>query len=648
MNINESLKSTLITPKAGQPAPVATTPAFKGTISIHPKKFGFIETDDGVSYFIPQGLASRHVKGDIVSFDAEPMPDSDKMMVKNVSLILRPETYWMGTVIKNEDGTLGFTPDDTLLVGIELQKRKVAFNEGDVVQIKIKESTKSYRTIRCDVVANLGNDRRAKRFNEIYALTKERIPTEFGATVIKNSEEVSIFRAPSSYKNLEHVAFVTIDGESTRDFDDAVFAEVVGGVTNLKVAVADVSHYVTPDSPLDLEAKLRGTSVYLPQKVVPMFPEILSNGMCSLVPNESRLALVCDMDVSFSGEITRYSMYPAVIKSHARLTYTEVSSWLDADGDGAPEDLMKVINALNFVHKNLREKRAELGFIEIDRKEPKLIKDDDGEPLNITWVPCLSAHLIVEDCMLAANKCAAAYLISNNKGAIFRHHAAPSGESWEESYRWFKSKGIEVPELPTLKDFSDLQLKFKNTDLESLVDERLRRALDPAVYDNEQSSHFSLGFEAYTHFTSPIRRYPDLMVHRAIHAILANKEVALENDKELAEYCGMVSKRAARAERFVWTRLKLKFISSQKDSLFNAKIVTSSASGCKASVLDWDLAGWIDREILESVGYTWDRELKLWTKEGSEDSVDCLLDLGQRVSVKILDLTDEDMTLILS
>jgi ribonuclease R len=548
----------------------------------------------------------------------------------------------MGEVVLN-NGRFLFKPDDSLFVQIDLVYSKVKVNAGDIVQIRINSSDKPFKVVRGYVVKNLGNDRKVKGFNELYAITKERIPTVFPNQVLEaaalfNQTEVSL---RPGYADLVNVPFVTIDGDSTRDYDDAVFATKLESGFSLKVAVADVSFYIPENSALDLEAKTRGTSVYLPEQVVPMLPEELSNGVCSLIPFEARLAVVCDMTIADDGTIVDYSFYRARIKSHARLTYSQVAKWISGEAS-APSDIAQVIDDLSSVYQVLRELRKSFGFLEISRKEPKLLKDN-GEPVGLDWVECTEAHFLVEDCMLAANKCAADLLIVSNKGAIFRHHATPSGPDWEEARAWFKRKGIELPEFPTLKDFSDVQDSHKGSDISELVDERLRRAMRPAVYDNVLSSHFSLGFHAYTHFTSPIRRYPDLMVHRAICAIVTNKDVALANDKELAEYCGEVSRRAGRAERFVWDRLKLKFIAANKGQSFMGKVVSSTASGCKVSILDWDIAGWLDKEDLVNAGFDWDAEYRIWIPADNANAK--VLDLGQTLSVSIRDCSDIDLTL---
>ena len=321
-------------------------------------------------------------------------------------------------------------------------------------------------------------------------------------------------------RDLRRLPFVTIDGETAKDFDDAVQAEREGKGFRLRVAIADVSHYVRHGDALDADARERGTSVYFPRRVIPMLPEKLSNGLCSLNPQVDRLAIVCDMAITPAGKVARYEFYPAVFRSHARLTYTAV--WEMLSKAKADESL----KTLYEVYRALAQERSRRGAIDFESVETKMEFDARGKILRIVPEPRNEAHRLIEECMLAANVCAGNFLAARGHPVLYRVHDVPAPEKVKALRDFLAELGLTLPggDKPKPKDYAQLLEKIRRRPDFALLQTILLRSLKQAVYTPENLGHFGLAFDAYVHFTSPIRRYPDLLVHRAIKAVLANQK----------------------------------------------------------------------------------------------------------------------------
>jgi ribonuclease R len=329
--------------------------------------------------------------------------------------------------------------------------------------------------------------------------------------------------------DLRDVPLVTIDGEDARDFDDAVYCEPVKiGRTKgyrLLVAIADVSHYVKPNDALDGDAIERSTSVYFPRRVIPMLPEKLSNGLCSLNPAVDRLTLVCDMVVTTAGEVKAYQFYPAVMHSSARLTYNEVAAILgNTNGPEAgrrPGIVPHLLN-LNEVFRALLQARQERGAIDFETTETYIVCNAMGKIEKILPRTRNDAHRLIEECMLAANVCAADFLIRHDQPSTFRIHAVPTEEKLNQLRTFLKQVGLNLGggTTPQARDYAELMLRIKERPDATLLQTMLLRSMQQAVYSPDNVGHFGLAYEAYAHFTSPIRRYPDLLTHRAIKAVL--------------------------------------------------------------------------------------------------------------------------------
>ena len=371
------------------------------------------------------------------------------------------------------------------------------------------------------------------------AVRKFGVPHVFSPENLAQAKALPDRVRPSDTKqrvDLTDVPLVTIDGEDARDFDDAVYCEPAkvgrGQGWRLLVAIADVSHYVTPGSAIDTDAYERATSVYFPRRVIPMLPEKLSNGLCSLNPNVKRLCMVCDMLINAKGELHAYQFYPAVMFSHARLTYTEVAAILkntrgaEAQARG---DLVEHLLSLQDVYRALLQARQRRGAIDFDTTETQIVSDELGRVLRIEPRVRNDAHRLIEEAMLAANVCTADFLQRAKHPGLYRVHEGPTPEKLELLRQYLKLVGVahHLGDEPTPQQYEEISTAVRDRPDAAQIQTMLLRSMQQAIYTPINSGHFGLAYEAYTHFTSPIRRYPDLLVHRVIKAVLAGQRYAI-------------------------------------------------------------------------------------------------------------------------
>lgn len=390
-------------------------------------------------------------------------------------------------------------------------------------------------------------------------------------------------------KDLRDLPLVTIDGEDARDFDDAVYCERRGDHWRLIVAIADVSSYVTPESALDQEALRRGTSVYFPGRVVPMLPEALSNGLCSLNPEVDRLCLACEMQIDDAGAIRRTRFHEAVMRSHARLTYTEAADILVHREKGARERrsaLVPHLEALHELYRALHKARRTRGAIDFDTVEAQIRFDAEGRVETIESVERNDAHRLIEECMIAANVAAARYLEKQRMPALFRVHPGPPPDRLEDVRSFLAERGLTLGggEKPSSIDFArTLEAASERLDAH-LIQTVMLRSMERAVYQPDCSGHFGLALEHYAHFTSPIRRYPDLLVHRAIrHRLHGGTPEQYEHDhsdmERIGDHCSVTERRADEATRDVATVFKCEYMSDHVGSEFDGIITGVTSFG---------------------------------------------------------------------
>ena len=375
------------------------------------------------------------------------------------------------------------------------------------------------------------------------AVRKYEVPHRFSAESLAQAAALPDHVRPVDRRHridLTDVPLVTIDGEDARDFDDAVYCEPqqlgrgknAGAGWRLVVAIADVSHYVKPGEPIDDDAYERATSVYFPRRVIPMLPEKLSNGLCSLNPEQDRLSMVCDMVVDGHGAITAYQFYPAVICSQARFTYTEVAAILgNTRGPEAQRrsELVPHLIHLHEVYRALLKHRGTRGAVDFETTETQIVADENGRIERIEPRKRNEAHRLIEEAMLAANVCAAEFIADHGHPALYRVHEGPTTEKRITLQNYLKAMGLgmSLSDDPTPGELQAIALATRERPDATQIHAMLLRSMQQAHYTAANSGHFGLAYEAYTHFTSPIRRYPDLLVHRVIKALLNGKRYHL-------------------------------------------------------------------------------------------------------------------------
>ncbi|MBI2318910.1 MAG: ribonuclease R, partial [Betaproteobacteria bacterium] len=417
------------------------------------------------------------------------------------------------------------------------------------------------------------------------ALRKHDLPFIFSPAALAQADAYP--ERPHAGKervDLRGLPLVTIDGESAKDFDDAVFCERAGREFRLIVTIADVSHYVRHGDALDAEARERATSVYFPRRVIPMLPERLSNGLCSINPGVERLCMACEMNIGADGAVRDYRFYPALMRSRARLTYTRVAAALaDATGEAAREfsSLLPELRALRQLYGVLARARKARGAIDFETIETAFVFDDQGNLRSIVPVERNDAHRIIEECMLAANVCASEFLLEHKHPALYRVHEGPTKEKLAALREFLKGFGLDLGggDEPHAKDYARLLESIKHRPDVQLLQTALLRSLKQAKYSPKNVGHFGLAYETYTHFTSPIRRYPDLLVHRAIKAVLAKKRYDPGDWAELGEHCSRAERRADEAGWEVEAYLKCSYMQGRVGEVFAGSISAVTSFG---------------------------------------------------------------------
>jgi ribonuclease R len=521
---------------AGQYALTDHSSFISGRVSAHRDGFGFVIPDEpGDDLFLPDKEMQKVLHGDRVLARVVGSDRRGRLEGTIVEVTERANTHIIGRLL-NENGVWVVAPEDKrigqdILVSGSPGKAKA----GQVVSVELLEQPSRFRQPTGTIVEVLGELDDPGMEIEI-AVRKFGVPHVFSPAALKQANKL-----PNEVRDadlgdrvdLRDVPLVTIDGEDARDFDDAVYCEPVRiGRTKgyrLLVAIADVSHYVKPGDGLDNDAIERSTSVYFPRRVIPMLPEKLSNGLCSLNPAVDRLCLVCDMVVTAKGEVTAYQFYPAVMHSAARLTYNEVAAILG--NTNGPESARRpgivphLLN-LNEVFRALLQARQERGAIDFETTETYIVCNAMGKIEKIIPRTRNDAHRLIEECMLAANVCAADFLIRHDQPSTFRIHAVPTEEKLNQLRTFLKQVGLNLGggNKPEARDYAELMQKIKERPDATLLQTMLLRSMQQAVYSPDNVGHFGLAYEHYAHFTSPIRRYPDLLTHRAIKAVLLGKK----------------------------------------------------------------------------------------------------------------------------
>ncbi|MRD73816.1 ribonuclease R [Rhodocyclus tenuis] len=565
-----------------------------GRIEGHPDGFGFLVPDDGgADLFLEARQMSKVLHGDRALARVVGVDRKGRREGVIVEVLERANSRVVGRVIV-EHGITVVVPENRrisqdILVPPE-KKAKARAQPGQVVMVEIIEQPSRHAQPIGRIVEVLGNYADPGMEIEI-ALRKHELPFEFDSESLAETKALpaKVRKVDTTGRvDLRDLPLVTIDGETAKDFDDAVYAEKRGKGKNagwrLVVAIADVSHYVRPGSALDRGAKERGNSVYFPRRVIPMLPEKLSNGLCSLNPEVDRLAMVCDMQVSAKGTVDGYRFYPAVFRSAARLTYTQVWDWLSQAAtpeNATQQSLLPHLTNLYALYQALAKARTQRGAIDFETTETMMLFDDQGKIANIVPVHRNEAHRLIEECMLAANVCASAFLEEHKQPCLYRVHQGPTPEKLEGLRNFLKEFGLGLDggESPSASDYAALLEKIKPRPDAQLLQTVMLRSLRQAMYSPDNVGHFGLAYERYAHFTSPIRRYPDLLVHRAIKATLAGERLPVADWDDIGLHCSMTERRADEATRDVSNWLKCFYMKERIGEEFDGTIAAVTHFG---------------------------------------------------------------------
>ena len=626
----------------------------KCRVEAHKDGFGFAvpltPTKDG-DFVLYERQMRGIMHGDIVTVRPAGIDRKGRREGTVLDIVERAQSKVVGRFYMDRGVAILEAEDKRLNQSIVLEPDSVAHfkpESGQVIVGEIETYPEQNRPAVAKIIEVLGDYADSGMEIEI-AVRKHHLPHQFSEACAKAAKKIPDHVRKSDLKgrvDLRDLPLVTIDGETARDLDDAVFAEKIGRNYRLVVAIADVSHYVRPDDAIDTDAQERSTSVYFPRRVIPMLPENLSNGICSLNPDVERLCMVCDMVITYAGNIKEYRFYPAVMRSHARLTYNQVWDWISDDLDHPHK---AQIDTLYKLFKILQKKRFERGAVEFESVETQMLFDDNGKIEKIVPVVRNDAHKLIEECMLAANVCAAEFLIKNKHTALFRNHLGPTPEKLATLRDQLGLLGLQLGggDNPTPKDYAALAEKFKGRPDAELLQVMMLRSMQQAVYEPHCDGHFGLAYEAYAHFTSPIRRYPDLTVHRAIKAVLNQQTYTPSKSwQALGVHTSFCERRADDASRDVENWLKTYYMRDKVGEIFEGKISGMTNFGLFVTLDGIHIDGLVHISDLGEDYFNFRPEIM--AIEGERSGI--RFNMGDKVSVRVaradLDTSKIDLTLI--
>ena len=573
----------LLTNRKGQLCLVAKLDLAIGTVQGHPDGFGFLVPDEGGNdYFLNAREMHKVLHGDRAVVR---MTGTDRRG--------RPEGSIVEVLARANREIVGRLQKERGVYFIVAENRRInqdfvvppgsegSATIGEVVVAEIVDQPSEHREATARVTEVLGHATDPGIEIEI-ALRKHALPFEFSKEAERQAKRLPGEVRPADRKgrtDLTGLPLVTIDGETAKDFDDAVFCERKGKNHRLIVAIADVAHYVRDGDAIDRDARERGTSVYFPRRVIPMLPEALSNELCSLKGDVDRLCMACDMEITAQGAIKAYRFYPAVMHSRARLTYTQVWSWLSGPKsakDALAKSLLPHLANLYELYHALAGARERRGAIDFETAELAIEFDEHGKIDAIVPAPRNDAHKLIEECMLAANVCAADFLAQHRHPTLYRVHDRPPSDKVAALRDFLATSALSLPggDDPTPADYAKLIERIQDRPDFDLLQTVLLRSLSQAQYRPDNEGHFGLAYDAYTHFTSPIRRYPDLLVHRAIKAALAGAQYHPSGMtwKQLGVHTSMTERRADDASRDVINWLKCFYMQDRVGDEFEGTI----------------------------------------------------------------------------
>lgn len=615
-----------------------------GVVSAHAKGFGFVVLEDMPDLFLHEKQMRWVFNGDTVKAVATLTDNRGRTEGRVLEVVERSQNNFIGTLQKDDDGYLVALASPNTHQPIMVTEENVA-DSGAMLDHPVKVTLTDLPTQQeyaSGTITEAMTDDNDREVIIETTLLNYDIPHEFSKAVMKQANS---FAEPSNKdykgrKDIRDLPLVTIDGEDSRDFDDAVFAQKrAGGNYRVVVAIADVSHYVTPNSALDHEAYERGTSVYFPHHVVPMLPEVLSNGLCSLNPDIDRLCMVADINVSRAGNVTAYEFYPAVMHSQARLTYNQVNDYFDGNMDSVPntltgnKDVKKSIDVLHQLFGVLTKKREERHAMEFETPEVYIKFAEDGKIDAIVPRTRGDAHKLIEECMLLANTAAAKFGLEHELPVLYRNHDKPDETKSMRVHEYAKNFGISFPqENPTQEDYQRIITATKDRPDAVSIHSMLLRSMMQAKYAPDNIGHFGLAYEEYSHFTSPIRRYPDLMLHRAIKAkVTKSKQPAMDFTlDEAGTQTSDTERRAEEASRFVESWLKCHYMRDHLGDEFVGTVSAVTNFGLFVTLDNLFVDGLIHISNLGNDYFTFDEKTQQLLGDGGT-----LFGLGDSLKIKV-------------
>lgn len=609
----------LVQNRRGGYLPVDEKQFIRGHVIAHAEGYGFLVPDEGGDDLFLSAKQMRGVlHGDHVVATVSGVDRRGRLEGSVISVIDRANSTLVGRLFI-EDGIAYVVPDNKRITqNILIPADKLASAaEGQIVKIEITSQPTRRREAVAKVVEVVG-DHMAPGMEIEIAIHNHGIPCEFSEEVIRQAEKLGNEVRQNDKKgrlDLRGLPLVTIDGEDARDYDDAVHCEPHGKGWKLTVAIADVAHYVKATSPLDEAGYERATSVYFPGRVVPMLPESLSNGLCSINPDVDRLCMTCQMFINRQGEIESYDFSEAVMRSHARLTYSQVAQALEDDGPGElSKDIYPHIANLNEMYLALAKARVKRGTIEFDTTETIINFTADKRISSIRPSVRNEAHKIIEECMIAANVCAAKFIARSKYPCLYRVHEDPTDEKVEDLRSFLADLDLKLG-APSRKisssDFAELSEQIQGRDDYHMIQTLMLRSMKQAIYKAENTGHFGLALTHYAHFTSPIRRYPDLLVHRALkHIVHKRKRTDYLYNQErmtmMGEHCSNNERRANEATRDAEFALKCEYMLDKIGQSFDAYVTGVVPFGLFVELTEHFVEGLIHITTLPKDYYVFD------------------------------------------
>lgn len=658
--------------RRGAYAPVDKLDLIGGRVIGHRDGFGFLAPDDGSDDLFLSPAQMRLVfDGDRALARVSGYDRKGRREGAIVEVVERAHESFVGRYY-NESG-LGRVVVDNVKIPQEIlipPTKQGKAKHGQFVEVIIEQWPTVFRQAQGAIQDVLG-DYMAPGMEIEVALRSYELPYEWPKEVEREVAKIKPEVAEKDKKkrvDLRALPFVTIDGEDARDFDDAVYAETTKQGWKLYVAIADVSHYVQVGSPLDQEAEKRGTSVYFPGQVIPMLPEVLSNGLCSLNPLVDRLVMVCEMHINRKGEMTDYTFYEGIIHSHARLTYNKVSQLLEKPNSKEARfmrqempHIVTPLKQLYGLYKVLLAARHNRYAIEFETQETRIVFGADRKIKEIVPTTRNEAHRLIEECMLCANVASALFLMVNDIPGLYRVHDGPTDEKQQKLQAFLSSLGLQLAKgatEATPEDYATLLASIQGRVDYNLIQTVMLRSMGQAHYTPDNNGHFGLNYEAYTHFTSPIRRYPDLLVHRAIRSIIRSKKQATHIQRvgavslvkariypydedqleKLGEHCSMCERRADEATRDVVNWLKCEYMQERVGETFKGIITAVTGFGLFVELSDIYIEGLVHVTSLPGDYYKFDPTYHVLKGERSGRS----FRLGDQIDVIVTRVSMDD------